>query len=334
MKTHSAWPVFAGINLERERVFETRDVDEAQRLCSEALGAPHVLRLRNGRDAFRSYMERAQLGPMALCRLGWSGSVSVDPGTLDNSYLLSLPTQGGAEYQHGADSFTLASGQAAFVGGGERFHFEAPSGFDQFLVCFDRRALDEAWGALIGEPSNKPIRFHSQLATDGAGWRAIEPTLHMLANATRSGGVGPLLHLHARLQDMLLTALLLNQPHSHMKTEVPVGNAAPSRVRRAQSYMQEHIDQPLTLTGIAQAVGIPARTLQWAFQSSAGMGPMQWLREQRLNAVRDALVAGSEIQTSVSDTAFRFGFTHLGEFSQHYRRAFGESPRQTLLKHQ
>ena len=33
---------------------------------------------------------------------------------------------------------------------------------------------------------------------------------------------------------------------------------------------------------------------------------------------------------SVADTAFKWGFSHLGRFSAAYRREFGELPRETL----
>jgi AraC-like DNA-binding protein len=59
---------------------------------------------------------------------------------------------------------------------------------------------------------------------------------------------------------------------------------------------------------------------------------MQWLRAQRLHAVRAVLMAGGDGMTRVTDAAFRFGFTHLGEFSQQYRRTFDETPSQTLAR--
>ena len=135
-----------------------------------------------------------------------------------------------------------------------------------------------------------------------------------------------------RLQDLLLTTLLLSQPHSRSARPGPVGHVTSVRVRRAQGYMHAHLEAPLTLSGIAAAVGLPTRTLQWAFKQSEGVGPMQWLRQQRLLAVREALLSDDAESARIADTALRFGFGHLGEFSQAYRRAFGETPRETRLR--
>jgi AraC-like DNA-binding protein len=60
------------------------------------------------------------------------------------------------------------------------------------------------------------------------------------------------------------------------------------------------------------------------------LGPLQWLREQRLHRVRETLLSGDDESQSVTATALRFGFTHQGEFSKAYRRAFGETASRTL----
>jgi AraC-like DNA-binding protein len=59
---------------------------------------------------------------------------------------------------------------------------------------------------------------------------------------------------------------------------------------------------------------------------------MQWLREQRLDAVHRHLRDAAGASTQVTDTAFAYGFSHLGEFSRAYRRRFGETPGRTLAR--
>ena len=96
--------------------------------------------------------------------------------------------------------------------------------------------------------------------------------------------------------------------------------------------MLEHLEEPLTLARVAQACGVARRTLQAAFQQARGEGPMQWLRRERLQAVRAALLGAAAERRSVSQTALRHGFTHLGEFARAYRRAYGESAGETLAR--
>ena len=58
---------------------------------------------------------------------------------------------------------------------------------------------------------------------------------------------------------------------------------------------------------------------------------MQFLTDSRLEAARVALQSPSPIE-SVSSIAYACGFSHLGRFSDAYRRRFGESPSVTLRK--
>ena len=58
---------------------------------------------------------------------------------------------------------------------------------------------------------------------------------------------------------------------------------------------------------------------------------LKW-RTRRLHAVRESLLCKDEGAGRVTDAALRFGFTHLGEFSQQYRRAFGETPSETRAR--
>ncbi|MFM2148274.1 MAG: hypothetical protein RLZZ187_580 [Pseudomonadota bacterium] len=92
-----------------------------------------------------------------------------------------------------------------------------------------------------------------------------------------------------------------------------------------RDLMISRLGAPQSLTDLALELGVPARTLQRHFRTRFGMGPIEWLTEQRLLAARDHLAAEKDV--SVTETALRFGFMHLGEFSRLFRVRFGQLPR-------
>lgn len=328
-----AWPVFAEIDFERGRLFDTRDADEAQFLCGRVF-SPHRLRLLAPAGSLHARMDHLAVGALSLSRLTWQAPVSVDPGALEDFYLLCLPTRGQIEYCHGNQAYQATPGQLALVGGGQRFHFTASQGYEQIVVRIEKTAMDAAWAALAGAAPREAICFHSDVPTDSSTWPAIAPALALIAEAARGDlDVAALPHLHARLEELLLTTLLLRQPHSQLLPRRPSdGGAASPTLRKAKAYMIERLEEPVTLTALAQGIGVPARTIQSAFHAAEGTGPMQWLRTRRLHAVRQALLSADGSVPRVADTALRFGFWHLGEFARHYRRAFDETPRATLSR--
>lgn len=92
-----------------------------------------------------------------------------------------------------------------------------------------------------------------------------------------------------------------------------------------RDLMMSRLGAPQSLTDLALELGAPPRTLQRHFRVRFGMGPIEWLTEQRLLAARDHLAVDKD--ASVTETALRFGFMHLGEFSRLFRARFGQLPR-------
>lgn len=82
-----------------------------------------------------------------------------------------------------------------------------------------------------------------------------------------------------------------------------------------------------SLDALCAALGTTRRTLQLAFQEHFGVNFGLITRAARLQRVRDELRDGV---ASVSDTAFRHGFEHLGRFAGYYREFYGENPSVTL----
>jgi AraC-like DNA-binding protein len=327
-----AWTALGGIDFRNGRVMDTHDMDVARQACSQLI-CSHQMQLVNTHVPFHASLDHLALGALSVMRFSFRSPVVIETCALNDSYILCLPVSGSSQYRHGSGSSIASPSQPSIVGGGERFQFVTSADYDAIIVCIKRSDLEHSWGQLAGDLPPRPICFSSELTTDGVAWRAIEPVLHTLANSSmfEQAGVSPD-SLYSRVSDMLISTLLLNQPHSHLQCSPHQERSDSARLRRAKSFMLENLEEQLSLAIIAQALNMPARSIQAAFQAAEGMGPMQWLRLQRLLAVRQVLLVSSCVSTRISDVAPRFGFLHLGEFSQLYRRTFGERPSETLAR--
>ena len=87
------------------------------------------------------------------------------------------------------------------------------------------------------------------------------------------------------------------------------------------------IDKRITIGTLCTLLAVRPRTLHHYCVRYLGVSPSQLVLQIRLDRVRHALLTGEGNVTSI---AFAHGFTELGHFSGLYRRAFGESPRDTL----
>ena len=93
--------------------------------------------------------------------------------------------------------------------------------------------------------------------------------------------------------------------------------------------MVNSMDEPPSIARLALESGLSKRTLHRVVRREFGLSPMALSRRIRLIEVRAELEAPRP-ETTVTEAAFRWGFTHLGRFAGEYAREFGERPSETL----
>jgi transcriptional regulator GlxA family with amidase domain len=134
-----------------------------------------------------------------------------------------------------------------------------------------------------------------------------------------------------RLQDLMITGLLLAQPHNYSEALQSLTRPAPSRaVRRAVELLEGEPDRMWSSASLAHEVALSVRALQEGFHRAFEVPPMAYLREIRLNRVHEELAAASVDTTTVTAVATRWGFLHPGRFAAAYRHKFGHPPAETL----
>jgi AraC family ethanolamine operon transcriptional activator len=111
------------------------------------------------------------------------------------------------------------------------------------------------------------------------------------------------------------------------------GRPAYSRARvisRALGLIEAREGKPLFLQDLCRATQVSERTLRNVFQEYFGIGPMRFLKVNRLREIRSALMAADAREESVWKIATRFGIWDLSAFAHDYKALFRELPHQTL----
>jgi len=103
-------------------------------------------------------------------------------------------------------------------------------------------------------------------------------------------------------------------------------------VKAAEDYALSHADDRVYVTDLCRAAAVSERALEYAFKEVMGLTPVAYLIRLRLHRVRQALLAATHGQATVSAVALDWGFWHFGEFSRAYRECFGELPSDTLRR--
>lgn len=192
-------------------------------------------------------------------------------------------------------------------------------------------ALRARLSALIGQPVLNDIVFEPRFDWDAPAIRSLRGLVGILLD--EFAGPNSFLSFESvgrSFADLFLYTLLRAVPHSHTALlERPAGMVLPGVQRRAEAYIEAHLEQPIALHEVAAAAGCSVRSLQTGFQRYRGTTPLHFIREVRLRAARTLIEAGAP-GTTVTEVALRYGFSNAGRFAGHYRRAFGAAPAESL----
>ncbi len=93
-----------------------------------------------------------------------------------------------------------------------------------------------------------------------------------------------------------------------------------------------HMDCQVNIASLAKQHEISGRTLQKSFISLFGFSPSIFLRNMKLNLVYRDLKFADPGTEKISRIAQKWGFMHMGRFSNYYTKLFGENPSQTLKR--
>jgi AraC family ethanolamine operon transcriptional activator len=214
---------------------------------------------------------------------------------------------------------------AVFVfSGSEGFEFRSPPGLMMSGIVVPRAAVLE----LLSDPDREritPLLAHAHITcVDDARMNAARHLNQAIFRLLASGQpVAP-----ARLHDLRINVL------SHV-AELILGCSAPEPplrrrhrwriVAEVRRIALESACGPTSIAEVCRAVGVSRRTLQYCFEETLGLTPLEFLRTVRLHGARRLLRSAP----SVTDAATQYGFWHLSYFSHDYRTLFGELPSQT-----
>lgn len=192
-------------------------------------------------------------------------------------------------------------------------------------------AMRDHLAALLGDAPGAHLEFAPALRLDEGQGRSLVRFVRFAVTEFDRGGLlwSPI--VTDQFEQFVLTGLLLSQPNNYTRLlrlrERPI---APRDVRRAIDYIHENLAEPITLADLVAVSGVAGRTLMKHFADFNGVAPMRYIRNLRLQRVRDELATGAADQ--VTSVALRWGFGHAGRFAIEYRRRFGESPSATLAR--
>lgn len=110
-----------------------------------------------------------------------------------------------------------------------------------------------------------------------------------------------------------------------------VGGLPPRRLQRVFSHIRENLNRELSVTELAQVVGMSQYYFSKLFKMSTGTTPHQYVMRQRVERAQELL---RESQTALAELATHVGFQTQSHFTSVFRRLVGATPKHYREMHQ
>lgn len=197
---------------------------------------------------------------------------------------------------------------------------------------------DAEHGYIVLSLEPEVFKRHAQMVLDVDTVELIprfatpDPLIHSIGMALKTEF--ELNHVEERfytdsLIDTLLSHLLRHYSDRDRKLILPsrASGLSHPQLHQVVEYVQEHLDQDLTLTELAAVVRMSSNYFASLFKQSMGLTPHQYVVQQRVERAKQLLRQG---KLSISEIATRSGFAHQSHLNRHFKRVVGVTPKHFL----
>lgn len=96
-------------------------------------------------------------------------------------------------------------------------------------------------------------------------------------------------------------------------------------IMQAQSWLRDHCHQNINIADVAKHLGMSIRSFNRRFKNATSKTPIKYLQDIRINQATELMKTSN---LSISEVAYRCGYTDLAYFTALFKRKLGTTPSQ------
>ena len=315
------------MSLAGHRLFRSSDLDETRHRVTRVFSA-HRLRPLDD-TPLDAEMCRVSLGRISLNLLRYGPEIEIDPGRFDHFLTFQVPLQGRGRVTCGDETVEFGPGLGVIIEPHQEVLLNWSADCRQMILQIEKEVLEHWAERLIDRRVRGPFDFEPTVRLDTpTGLGLVSMLQYLISHAVVMKNAGGCEQMARSFEELVVRQLLFGQPNRYSALLGAVSFPSPRYVKRAEEFMEAHVDTALTLSEIAAHAQTSVRTLSAGFRRFRECSPMEAFRRIRLDRAHQALHQARGV--TVAEIAQRHGFNHVGRFSAAYRERFGELPSETL----
>jgi AraC-like DNA-binding protein len=317
------------IVLSNYEVCHSNDVEEVRSSATKILCENELSGCNKGLNASIYYRK---VGAIGVGRISYGASVTISPVVFENFLLIQMPIRGYEEVALGHERITSTPKVFGFINPCVKSVINHSADTEKLIIRVDKKLIQKNCQQILNLTLRQDIKFEPTMLLEtelGTQWLGMVGWIFDFIS--REKDLSPL--MVSQFENMLVNTLLTNQV-SNFSAQIHNDSItiAPYFVKRVEHYIQENAHKSIAINDMAEYAGVSSRAIFNGFRKYRNTTPMRHLKEVRLQYVHEALMRGCIGTDKVITIAYNWGFSHLGHFSTNYKRRFGETAYETLLR--
>lgn len=295
------------------------------------LFSPHKLHVssEHPREELHARVNVYNVGEIQLILMSYGRDMTVEAIEPLSYYSIHLPIAGFGRVNFQNSHVDVSTQRAAIFCPGDVPTMAWAEGLVQIALKIPTAVLIKYLERLTGRSiRNTAFDIPRALDADACGFQGV---LQFVANTLLKRDHTTLPPVIAgQLEQMLLSGLLLSQPHNFsFEVHRPQQSMVSHAVLRAKKIFEADIDRKWTIQDLSLETGVSARALQEGFKRDTGISPLSYLRHLRLQRAYN-LIKDSASPFNITELAMRSGYSNVGRFSSAFKNSFGVYPSELM----
>ncbi|MGS0707943.1 AraC family transcriptional regulator [Acinetobacter sp. ANC 3781] len=267
-------------------------------------------------------------GNSALYDLKYSAAVAITIDETSPHYLFRINLEGQCQVEHAQNQVLQSYGIMTVTHPHTQNRIMTNHRCRNIILKLTQQDVDTQLCKMLGYTSAESLVFDSGVSCTTEALNSIVETLNYLCYAyynIQNWGF-----ISASFTQYLIELILLKVPNNYsLQLNERRQEVMPSYMRKAQQYIQQRLQSQISLAELSIFCGVSSRTLQKSFNQYCQQTPLEYIQDQRMQGVHQALL-NSQSSDTVTNILFQNGIQSLGHFSSRYKKRYGCLPSQTL----
>jgi len=313
------------------RLFRVQTLDEAHEHIANIL-CPHNIDIVKNEDQLDVDFRGLQCKDLSLLNINYGAHVDIQPTGNDEFYFTQTTLAGSTCVYDNQQIVPTRAGETVVVSPHNDYKFNIPSGSNRLVIGIQNEVLEQYLSSILHENVKEKLIFQMETSNQAAQQMWVNHVINlsrMLTSQPIMATNNKIFQSHLEATMSLMLSLFRHNYSEALSS--PKDTTTSSRIEKAKDFIHANVKETISVNDVANAACISPRALQYSFRDIVGTSPSKYIRNIKLEAVRDALQKASP-EENVTNILSDFGITSFGHFSKYYKESYGCTPKITLMK--